>query len=323
MPDLSNITKSFANLLSGDADTAQSVAFFETLSKRGNQTADLVALVRVLRDQALPFPPQPQAIDVCGTGGDGLDTPNISTAVALVVAGCGVPVVKHGNRAASSQSGSADVLEALGVHVEASAAASLHSLQQAHICFLFARHYHPAMRHVATARKAYGKRTLFNLAGPMANPAMPRQQLIGVYDRAWQRPMAEALHALGSHTVWVVHSRDGMDEISTLAPSDIVCMKNGIITELVINPTDYHLLCTDASALRGGDAHHNASLIRAVLDGTPSALADIICLNAAAALVVADHASSIADGLTEARKALTNGAARSCLEQLILLSQDS
>lgn len=308
---------SFADLLTGAADTPQIVAFLTRLNQRGITAADLTALVQAMRAAALPFPPMPDAIDVCGTGGDGLDTPNISTAVALVVAGCGVPVVKHGNRAASSRSGSADVLEALGMNLAASTDAARMALQQANICFLFARAYHPAMQHVAAARKAIGQRTIFNLAGPLANPAQPQRQLVGVYDRAWLRPLAEALRDLGSRHAWVVHSRDGMDELSTRAPSDIIRLQDGILAEHVINPEDYGLPCPPPDALRGGDAKENAALIRALLAGTPGPLQDIVCLNAGAALVIADHAPTLAEGIAQARAALHNGKAAGCLTQLI------
>ena len=307
----------FSDLLTGAAETPQIVAFLTALNQRGITAADLTALVKAMRAAALPFPPMPDAIDVCGTGGDGLDTPNISTAVALVVAGCGVPVVKHGNRAASSRSGSADVLEALGVNLAANSAAASMALAQANLCFLFARFYHPAMQHVATARKAIGERTIFNLAGPLANPAQPQRQLVGVYDRAWLIPVAEALRDLGSRHAWVVHSRDGMDELSTRAPSDVIRLKEGILTEDVINPEDYGLPCPPPDALRGGDAQENAALIRALLTGATGPLQDIVSLNAGAALVIAEHAQTLGEGIALARAAIRNGKAANCLTQLI------
>lgn len=306
----------YTDLLTGAADTPQIIAFLTALNRRGITAADLTALVRAMRATALPFPQQPDAVDVCGTGGDGLDTPNISTAVALVVAGCGVPVVKHGNRAASSRSGSADVLEVLGVDLAAGNEAALRALKQANLCFLFARTFHPAMRHVAEARKSIRERTIFNLAGPLANPAQPRRQLVGVYDRAWLRPMAEALRDLGSLNAWVVHSRDGMDELSTRAPSDVIRLKDGLLTEDVINPEDYGLPRPAPDALRGGDAGENARLIRALLTGTTGALQDIVCLNAGAALVIAERAPTLGEGIALARAALRNGQAERSLANL-------
>lgn len=307
----------FSDLLTGAADSPQIVAFLTALNQRGITAGDLTALVKVMRAAALPFPPKPEAIDVCGTGGDGLDTPNISTAVALVVAGCGVPTVKHGNRAASSRSGSADVLEALGVNLAANTAAASMALEQANICFLFARAYHPAMQHVAAARKAIGARTIFNLAGPLANPAQPQRQLVGVYDRAWLIPVAEALRDLGSRHAWVVHSRDGMDELSTRAPSDVICLKDGVLNESVINPEDYGLPIPPPDALRGGDAQENAALIRALLADTPGPLHDIVCLNAGAALVIAERAPTLGEGIALARASIRNGKAANSLTQLI------
>lgn len=317
MPELAEKTLDFADLLRGAADTPQIMAFLTALNRRGIKAADLTALVKAMRASALPFPPQPDAIDVCGTGGDGLDTPNISTAVAFVVAGCGVPVVKHGNRAASSRSGSADVLEALGVNLNADSTMAVQALQTANLCFLFARAYHPAMQHVAAARKAVGERTIFNLAGPLANPAQPQRQLVGVYDAAWLKPLAEALRDLGSRCAWVVHSRDGMDELSTRAPSDIVRLHNGMLTVDVINPEDYGIPIPPPEALRGGDAAENAAQIRALLAGAPGPLQDIVCLNAGAALVVAERAATLAEGIAAARLALQQGKAAASLNQLI------
>lgn len=317
MPEPAEKILEFADLLNGAADTPQIAAFLTALNRRGVTAADLTALVKAMRATALPFPPQPAAIDVCGTGGDGLDTPNISTAVALVVAGCGVPVVKHGNRAASSRSGSADVLEALGVNLAADPATAVQALHTANLCFLFARTYHPAMQHVAAARKAVGERTIFNLAGPLANPAQPQRQLVGVYDTAWLKPMAEALRDLGSRSAWIVHSRDGMDELSTRAPSDIMRLHNGVLSADVINPQDYGIPLPPPEALRGGDAEENATQIRALLAGEPGALQDIVCLNAGAALVVAARAATLAEGIAMARQAIQQGKAAASLNQLI------
>ncbi len=321
MLDLSNIPEAFGEVLRGAADTPQIAAFLQALNQRGIQTADLVALVQAMRAHALPFPAMPDAIDVCGTGGDGLNTPNISTAVAFVVAGCGVPVVKHGNRAASSSSGSADVLEALGVNIMAHAETSARALREAGLCFLFARSYHPAMLHVAEARKQLGTRTIFNLAGPLANPARPGYQLVGVYDKVWLQPMAEALQALGSKAIWVVHSRDGMDELSTMAPNDIVSLREGALHSFTLDPAAYGLERPEPGALRGGDASTNALIIRAMLDGQTGPLQDIVCLNAAAALCVTGKVHDISAGLIRARAAISSGAAANCLKQLVSITK--
>lgn len=310
----------FATLLAGGSDTAVVLQYLKQQEKQGIFPETLVALVEAMQAHALPFPAMPDAIDVCGTGGDGLNTPNISTAVALVLAGCDVPVVKHGNRAASSACGSADVLEALGVQLETSAEIAVQALRQANICFLFARHYHPALRHAAEARKLFGKRSIFNLAGPLANPARPGRQLVGVYDKAWLQPMAEALRSLGSATAWVVHSRDGMDEISTMAPTDIACLSAGRITTFTLDPADYGLAPPRPEELAGGDAAVNAQLLRGLLAGKTGALHDIVCLNAAAALVVAERAKDIAAGLALVHQSLQSGAAAHALTQLVAIT---
>lgn len=310
----------FATLLAGQSDTAAILRFLEQQERQGIKAAQLVALVQAMRAHALPFPPAPAAIDVCGTGGDGLNTPNISTAVALTLAGCGMPVVKHGNRAASSACGSADVLEALGVKLEVAPEIAARALMEAHICFLFARHYHPALRFAAEARKLFGKRTIFNLAGPLANPARPGRQLVGVYDQAWLLPMAEALRDLGSIAAWVVHSRDGMDEVSTMAPSEIACLRDGAITTFTLNPADCGLTPPRPEELIGGDATLNAQLLRGLLAGQTGALHDIVCLNAAAALVVAERTKDITEGLALARQSLSDGAAARALAQLVAIT---
>lgn len=310
----------FATLLAGKSDTAATLRFLEQQEKQGIVPETLVALVEAMRTHALPFPALSDAIDVCGTGGDGLNTPNISTAVALTLAGCGVPVVKHGNRAASSACGSADVLESLGVRLEVSAETAAQALRQANICFLFARHYHPALRYAAEARKLFGKRSIFNLAGPLANPARPGHQLVGVYDKTWLQPMTVALRILGSTSAWVVHSRDGMDEISTTAPSDVVRLRDGQITSFTLSPADYGISPPPPGALAGGDATVNARLLRGLLAGEAGALQDIVCINAAAALVVAERATDIANGLEMARQSLQNGTAAHALAQLVTIT---
>lgn len=293
------------------------------LAARGMKAHDLIALVQTLLDHALPFPAMPEALDVCGTGGDGLDTPNISTAVALVTAACGVKTVKHGNRAASGRCGSADVLEALGVRLEVPPETALQALYATNLCFLFARQYHPVLRHVAAARKTFGQRTIFNLAGPLANPARPGRQLVGVYHADCLQPMADALRVLGVRSAWVVHSRDGMDEISTLASTDALCLRDGSISPLVIDPADYGLSLTDAIALQGGDISHNAALLRHLLDGEAGPLQDIVVLNAAAALVIADHAADLASGIAIARQALMSGAAKHTLQHLATITRSA
>jgi anthranilate phosphoribosyltransferase len=311
----------FSALLAGELAPALVMQYLQQMADGTVDADELCALVLAMHEKSVAFPALPSSaaplMDVCGTGGDGLDTPNISTAVALVVAACGVKVAKHGNRAASGKCGSADVLEALGVQLAASPTTASACLDRAHICFLFAPYYHPALRHLIAARKALGRRTLFNLAGPLANPARPTHQLVGVYNQAVMRPMAEALHKMGIAKAWVVHSRDGMDEISTTASTDVLCLQHGEITPLLIDPTAYDIIAPPPNALRGGDVAMNAALLGAVLQGAQNPLADIIAFNAAAALLIADHAADITDGLGQARKALQSGAAYQTLQQLI------
>jgi anthranilate phosphoribosyltransferase len=309
-----------AVIFNGQAVTADIAEFLRILAERGETAAELIGLVRALHAHAVPFPAAPSAVDVCGTGGDGHNTVNISTAVAFTVAGCGVRVVKHGNRAATSKSGSADVLEALGVKIDAAPELSQLALERANICFLFAPLYHPAMRHVAEARRLVGRRTIFNLAGPLANPAKPQRQLVGVFHHDWLSPIAESLRVLGGQAAWVVHSRDGMDELSLAAVADIAQLRHGTITMTSLNPTDYGLQPPQPNALQGGDAATNATTIRNLLAGATGAVQDIVALNAAAALVIAERAPTIEAGITMARHALTTGAAQTALDQLIAIT---
>lgn len=309
-------------ILSGQAEAVDIAAFLWVLCERGETIQELTGLVQSLRRHALPFKAPGNAIDVCGTGGDGRDTPNISTAAAFVVAGCGVPVVKHGNRAVSSKAGSADVLEALGVKIDAAPELSARALAEANICFLFAPLYHPAMRHVAEARKLLGRRTIFNLAGPLANPARPRRQLAGVFAQNWLMPVAETLRLLGSEAAWIVHSRDGMDELSTADATNIVQLRGGAITAAVIDPADYGLELHDPAALRGSDAAENAALINTLFMDAHGALHDIVILNAAAALVVAGHSADMAQGIAAARTSIAEGKAAAALAQLVSVSTE-
>lgn len=309
-----------AAIFSGAVTADAIAAFLRILAERGETVAELIGVVRALRAHAVPFPAAPSALDVCGTGGDGQNTVNISTAVAFAVAGCGVPVVKHGNRAASSKSGSADVLEALGVKIDAAPELSQRALERANLCFLFAPLYHPVMRHVAAARRLVGRRTIFNLAGPLANPARPQRQLVGVFHHDWLSPMAESLRALGGHAAWVVHSRDGMDELSIAAVADIAQLRHEKITMTSLDPAQYGFRQEHAAALQGGDAVANATAMRSLLAGTTGAVHDIVALNAAAALVMADHVPTIEAGITAARHALTSGAAQAVLDQLIAIT---
>jgi anthranilate phosphoribosyltransferase len=261
------------------------------------------------------------ALDLCGTGGDGLGTLNISTAVSFVVAACGVPVAKHGNRSASSRSGAADVLEALGVNINLDPQAAASVLADTGLVFLFAQTHHPAMKHVGAARKQIGRRTIFNLLGPLANPARVTHQLVGVFSSDWLVPYAEALKALGSRRAWIVHGKDGLDEVSISGPTQIAILDDGHVTTRELAPEDAGLGRSPLAEITGGNAAHNAHALRHLLQaGSPGAYRDIVLLNAGAALMVAGVAKDVKDGVAKATQALDSGAARAKLEALITAS---
>jgi anthranilate phosphoribosyltransferase len=255
------------------------------------------------------------AIDVCGTGGDGMSTLNVSTAVAFVVAACGVPVTKHGNRNMSSQTGAADVLETLGFHIDIEPAAAEACLEETGFCFLFAPHYHTAMKHVAPVRRELGFRTIFNLIGPLSNPAGVRRQLMGVFAREWLAPVAAVLQDLGTESAWVVHSADGMDEISIADTTHIAKLQGGAVLHDEITPEQARLPRSPVSAIKGGGVEENAAAIRELLAGAPSAFRDIVLLNAAAALMVAEVTDTLQTGAKRAAEAIDSGAARDVLER--------
>ncbi len=306
----------FDVMMSGGATAAQTGAFLMGLRVRGETAAEIAGAARAMREKALRIAAPPGAIDTCGTGGDGKGTYNVSTAAALVAAGCGVPVAKHGNRAMSSRSGSADVLRALGVNVEAGAEAAAASLERAGFGFLMAPQHHAAMRHVAGARVELGTRTIFNLLGPLSNPAGAARQLVGVFDARWLEPLAEVLGKLGAERVWVVHGRDGMDELTTTGPSAVAELKDGAVSRFEVAPEDAGLPRAAAAALAGGGPERNAAAIRALLDGERGAFRDIVLLNAGAALIVAGKAPDLKAGAARAAAAIDDGSARRVLERL-------
>ena len=310
----------FGEILSGRAEDKEIEAFLIALSARKPAISEFVGAVTAMRAQMKGITAPPLAIDLCGTGGDGLGTLNISTAVSFVVASTGVAVAKHGNRSMSSKSGAADVLEALGVKIDLDPANAERVLRQTGIVFLFAQTHHPAMRHVAAARRAIGKRTIFNLLGPLANPAQVKRQLVGVFAEEWLTPYAEALRALGCERAMVVHGRDGLDELTTTDITYVATLADGVITRSKIAPEDAGLKRATLADLRGGVAADNAKAIQALFAGESGAYRDIVLLNAAAALMVAGRASDILSGMELARHALDNGAARAKLEQLIATS---
>jgi anthranilate phosphoribosyltransferase len=313
----------FGQLLSGRASEDEIQAFLIALSARKPTTAEFVGAVAALKTQMRGIAAPPMAIDLCGTGGDGLGTLNISTAVSFVVAGAGVPVAKHGNRSMSSKSGAADILEALGVKIDLLPEAAERTLREIGIVFLFAQTHHPAMRHVAKARQAIGKRTIFNLLGPLANPAGVKRQLVGVFAKEWLEPYAEALRALGCERAMVVHGKDGLDELTTTDITYAVTLEDGAIAQTEIAPEDAGLKRSSLEALRGGGAAENAQALRALLKGEKSAYRDIVVLNAAAALMVAGRVNDIMAGAALAQQLLDSGAARNKLEQLVKVSNSA
>ena len=311
----------FRCILAGEASQGQIGAFLMGLRQRGETISDITAGARVLRDQLVAVPTAADVIDTCGTGGDGSGSYNISTAVAFVVAACGVPVAKHGNRALSSKSGSSQVLEALGVALDLTPEQIGQCLDTTRMGFMFAPHHHAAMRHVGAVRQEMGIRTIFNLLGPLANPARAKRQLLGVFDEKWVVPLAETLRNLGSIRAWVVHGSDGMDELTTTGPSQIAELKDGHIQTFTLDAQDYGLARARADELAGGTPEENAEAMRQLFAGAHGAYRDIVVLNSAAALVVADHAQDIAEGLHQADQALSSGAAANVLDQLAALTQ--
>ncbi|MCA1907735.1 MAG: anthranilate phosphoribosyltransferase [Magnetospirillum sp.] len=310
----------FEVIMSGDATPAQIGGLLMALRVRGETVEEITGAARIMRAKALRVEAPAGAIDTCGTGGDGSGTFNISTAAAFVVAGAGVPVAKHGNRALSSKSGSADVLSALGIKVDADMALVKESLWDNNIGFLMAPRHHNAMRHVAGPRVELGTRTIFNLLGPLANPAQADFQLLGVFASQWVEPMAEVLGRLGVKRAWVVHGLDGLDEITTTAPTLVSEWKDGKLHSFEVRPSDAGLRMAHASDLKGGDAQHNASALRALLDGTPGAYRDIVLLNAAAALVVAGKVADLKEGVALATKSIDDGAARAALDRMVAIT---
>ncbi|RCK34376.1 anthranilate phosphoribosyltransferase [Thalassospira xiamenensis] len=312
--------QAFDVLMSGQATPSQMGAFLMALRLRGETVDEITGAARVMRSKATGIVAPPNAVDTCGTGGDGSGTFNISTGAAIVAAACGAIVAKHGNRAASSKSGSADVLLALGVNLDADMALLEKALKEINLCFMMATRHHSAVRHVMPTRVEMGTRTIFNLLGPLANPAKTKRQVMGVFAREWVEPIANVLNRLGSEHAWVVYGHSGLDEISTTGPTFVSEVKNGKVTTFEINPEDYGLEIVTLDALKGGDAQTNAQAILDLLAGKKSAYRDIVLLNAAAALVVTDIATDLADGIAKARVAIDSGKAAETLQALVSIS---
>ncbi|MGH6888635.1 MAG: anthranilate phosphoribosyltransferase [Rhizomicrobium sp.] len=307
----------FGAIISGLVSEARMSAFLTALALREPTIAEIAGAARAMRRAMRSIEAPPGALDLCGTGGDGHGTLNVSTAAAFVVAACGVPVAKHGNRNMSSKCGAADVLEALDVRIDLSPQAAQQCLAETGLCFLFAPAYHPAMKHVAPVRKELGFRTVFNLLGPICNPAGVRRQLLGVFAERWVTPIAGVLAELGTEYAWVVHGCDGMDELTLTGPSVVVEVANGASRRFEIAPGDVGLERAELECLKGGDASHNAKALKHLLDcGGDRAYRDIVVLNAAAALVVAGTSGNLRNAAQLAQTALDDGRARAKFEEL-------
>ena len=310
----------FDDLLSGEVTHSQGGAFLMALRVRGEALDEIAGAVSAMRGRMLKVKAPEGAIDIVGTGGDHSGSYNISTLAAIVVAGCGVPVAKHGNRAASSRSGTADVLAALGVKLGLDPAGLERCLAEAGLCFMFAQTHHAAMRHVAPVRVELGTRTIFNLLGPLSNPAGVSHQLLGVFSESWLDPLTQVLKELGSKKVWTVHGSDGLDEMTTTGPTLVAALENGAIRRFTVTPDEVGLPISKPEDLKGADPEHNAAQLRAVLEGARIPYRDVALLNAAAALVIADEAKNLRDGVERASQALDSGAAKGTLERLVQVS---
>ena len=310
----------FDAMMSGEATPSQMGGLLMALRVRGETVDEITGAVAAMRGKMLKVQAPPDAIDVVGTGGDGSGSVNVSTCAAFIVAGSGVPVAKHGNRALSSRSGAADVLASLGVKIDLSPEKVSRCVKEAGIGFMFAPAHHPAMKNVGPTRVELATRTIFNLLGPLSNPAGVKRQMVGVFSRQWVQPLAQVLKNLGSDSVWVVHGSDGLDEITLTGPTTVAALEKGNIRTFEIAPEDAGLTRSSPGSLKGGDADANAVALRSVLEGIPSAYRDVALLNAAAALIVAGKAKDLKEGVAIGSKAVDSGAAAARLKQLIAVS---
>jgi len=308
------MTTCMTQIMEGLWSNEQIAAFLMGLSIRGATVDEIVGAAKVMRDKALPINAPDGAVDCCGTGGDKSGTYNISTAVAIVVAACGVPVAKHGNRSASSKSGAADVLEELGVNLNTPQKKLEEALKLFNFAFLMAPNHHRAMKHVMPVRKSLGIRTIFNILGPLANPAKTKFQLLGVYDKKLVLPMAQALEKLGTKNAWVVHGSDGLDEITTTGETFIAKLKDGTITEETITPEKFGLPISSQDELKGGTAQENAHALKDILGGTKNAYRDIVIANSSAVLVISGKEKTIEGAVNTVSSILDNGKALKLLE---------
>jgi anthranilate phosphoribosyltransferase len=310
----------FDSMLSGEVTPSQMGGFLMALRVRGESVEEITGAVEAMRAKMTTVKAPAGAIDIVGTGGDGSGSYNVSTLAAIITAACGVPVAKHGNRAASSRSGAADTLAALGVKIGLSPEGVERCIREAGIGFMMAPSHHAAMRNVGPTRVELATRTIFNLLGPLSNPAGVKRQLVGVYSAAWLAPVAEVLRNLGAERVWVTHGVDGLDEITTTGPTKVVELKDGAIRAFEVTPEEAGLPLAEAAALKGGEPAENAKALVNVLDGAAGAFRDIGLITSAAALMIAGKAASLKDGVAQGDQAIRSGAARRALDRLIAAS---
>ncbi len=310
-----------AAIMDGAVSDAALAGFLTALAMKGEQPAELVGLARTMRERAVPLSKAyPDVVDLCGTGGDWSGTFNVSSVASLVVAACGVRVAKHGNRLVSSRCGSADLFDALGVPAASTPDLVERMLDEAGMAFLFARVFHPSMRHAAAARQALGLRTAFNLLGPLTNPVRPRWQIVGVPRPELTEMIARSLMLLGSERAWVVHGADGLDEISTFGYTKVSECRHGTVNTFYVHPSDYGLAPAAPKSIMGGDAETNAAIARSVLGGAVGPARDIALLNAGAALLVSGRAATVRDGVAIAGEAIDSGRARAVLAKMVALA---
>jgi len=318
--DRDQARQAFEIILSGEATPSQLGGFLMALRVRGETVDEVTGAVATMRAKMLPVKAPVDAVDIVGTGGDNSGSYNISTCTAIVVAGCGVPVAKHGNRSLSSKSGAAEALAELGVNIDIAPQKISSCIDKAGIGFMFAPLHHAAMKHVGPTRVELGTRTIFNLLGPLSNPAGAKRQMLGVFDRKWVEPIAEVLKNLGSEHVWVVHGSDGMDEITTTGPTFVTELKDGATRSFEISPEDAGLPVAKVEDLKGGTPAENAAALREVLKGAKNAYRDVVLFNAAASLIVAGKADDLKAGVEAAAHSIDSGAALDRLDRLVATS---
>lgn len=314
--------RAFDIIMSGNATPSQIGAFLMALRVRGETVDEITAAARIMRSKAIQIQAPENAMDVVGTGGDGSGTLNISTGAALVVAGCGIPVAKHGNRALSSRAGAADVLTSLGVNINCDMGLIEKSIREAGIGFMMAPRHHSATRHVAGPRVELATRTVFNILGPISNPAQVNRLVVGVFAKEWVEPLAHVLAKLGAEKAWVVHGSDGLDELTTTGMSTVAAMENGSVNTFELSPQDAGLAVADPKDLLGGDAEFNAKAMKDMLRGESSAFRDVVAYTAAAALMVADRVADLKEGVSVAIASIDNGKARNALDGMVAITNE-